>query len=76
MTRAYSPTGEPPPNFLGIPLIIRDDLPTGVEAVMTDREGRIVASLRDGVWRTYPNPSDTLPSVGISSPGSSTGTLM
>jgi hypothetical protein len=24
----------------------------------------------------YPNPSDTLPSVGISSPGSSTGTLM
>jgi hypothetical protein len=25
---------------------------------------------------SYPNPSDTLPSVGISSPGSSTGTLM
>ena len=41
------------PSFLGIPLTFRD-LPAGVQAVMLDASGRVVAECRAGVWTTTP----------------------
>jgi hypothetical protein len=49
--------------------------PTG-EPVRGLISGLNAGEAMDRVDALYPNPSDTLPSVGISSPGSSTGTAM